>query len=265
MEKTLRIHDGYDSTSPYYRNFVRNLQLALIAQGFSELRPDGLFGNETDEAVRKFQTRIGLRVDGIVGPNTWAALATGKAPDEKLFPSKYSLNHPALTGHYDESKRYRLSIEQGSAKASGPADFTTSVILGIGSRESGWGLLLRPRGPEGKGDHGHGRGLMQIDDRWHPEFISSGKWKDARENILYAAGILSNYAHHLQARFHLESAGLLRATLAAYNCGLGRVGTAIKDGLDIDYFTTSRDYSKDILERAGWFQRKEQSLTDVLA
>jgi peptidoglycan hydrolase-like protein with peptidoglycan-binding domain len=39
-----------------------------------ELAPDGVFGDETDAAVRNLQTAYGLKVDGIVGKNTWKAL-----------------------------------------------------------------------------------------------------------------------------------------------------------------------------------------------
>ena len=49
---------------------VRNLQILLNALGYSCGRADGIFGDKTKAAVRAFQRRNGLVVDGIVGPAT---------------------------------------------------------------------------------------------------------------------------------------------------------------------------------------------------
>jgi peptidoglycan hydrolase-like protein with peptidoglycan-binding domain len=41
------------------------------------LQIDGIFGPQTDAAVRGFQQAVGIAVDGIVGPVTWRALVSG--------------------------------------------------------------------------------------------------------------------------------------------------------------------------------------------
>lgn len=53
---------------------VAALQALLIAHGYSVTVIDGIFGESTDKAVRKFQTDHSLAVDGIAGPNTWGAI-----------------------------------------------------------------------------------------------------------------------------------------------------------------------------------------------
>ena len=130
-----------------------------------------------------------------------------------------------------------------------------SVIAAIGSRESAWGLLLAPKGPSGTGDGGYGRGIMQIDAEFHPEFISTGKWRDPRENLTYGIEkVLRPYYDYLDRNTNLQGMELLRAALASYNAGPGNVMAAYNAGLDVDYYTTGRDYGKDVLDRAGWFQ-----------
>ncbi|MEO0624731.1 MAG: peptidoglycan-binding protein [Pseudomonadota bacterium] len=52
---------------------VASLQEALSAKGFS-LAIDGDFGPATELAVKQFQQRKRLEVDGIVGPATWGEL-----------------------------------------------------------------------------------------------------------------------------------------------------------------------------------------------
>ncbi|ACO79898.1 PG-binding-1 domain-containing protein [Azotobacter vinelandii CA] len=53
---------------------VLTLQKQLNALG-AGLYPDGHYGEQTEQAVRDYQRRTGLVVDGIAGPKTMAALA----------------------------------------------------------------------------------------------------------------------------------------------------------------------------------------------
>ena len=53
---------------------VRTLQTKLKNWGYYKGAVDGIFGKKTTEAVKYFQRRNGLTVDGLVGPKTAAAL-----------------------------------------------------------------------------------------------------------------------------------------------------------------------------------------------
>lgn len=59
---------------------VRALQQALETAGFSPGAIDGFFGAGTEAAVLAFQKSKGLAADGVVGPNTAAALGLASIP-----------------------------------------------------------------------------------------------------------------------------------------------------------------------------------------
>ncbi len=65
----MRLYRLGDSGAP-----IRDIRTRLVALGYGTDDPPGEFGPSTEEAVRAFQRRRGLDVDGIVGPDTWRAL-----------------------------------------------------------------------------------------------------------------------------------------------------------------------------------------------
>jgi hypothetical protein len=244
---------------------VRKLQSLLNSTGAS-LATDGLFGGETEEAVIAFQRARGLDRDGVVGPYTWRALL-GDLAHEEESGSIRGAEDPVMQAQLEEARQYRAFIEAGADLAG----VDVAIVLGIGSRESHWGLLLDPVGPAGTGDTiarptpkpwragpmppdggGFGRGLMQIDFDAHP-FARGDEWRDAEKNIAYGCKVLKQNLVYLAARRQLTRDTLLRAALAAYNCGAGNVIKALERNRDVDYYTHGRDYSRDTLDRARWF------------
>ena len=53
---------------------VKAIQFLLRARGFYPAQPDGIYGPQTASAVKAFQRKSGLTVDGIVGPATFPKL-----------------------------------------------------------------------------------------------------------------------------------------------------------------------------------------------
>jgi peptidoglycan hydrolase-like protein with peptidoglycan-binding domain len=73
--------DNADTSDPTLRDgsegvAVRGLQRRLIGAGFAVDEVDGHFGPQTEAAVRAFQERSELEVDGVVGPQTWERVNT---------------------------------------------------------------------------------------------------------------------------------------------------------------------------------------------
>ena len=64
---------GAAPARPTLRLGDRGLPVVNV-QRLLKVRLDGVFGAETEGAVRRFQAANGLLVDGVVGPRTWALL-----------------------------------------------------------------------------------------------------------------------------------------------------------------------------------------------
>jgi peptidoglycan hydrolase-like protein with peptidoglycan-binding domain len=59
------------------QQMLTDLAGATAIKAFDPKGTDGIFGPNTQAAVKAFQRSEGLAVDGIVGPKTWAALEQG--------------------------------------------------------------------------------------------------------------------------------------------------------------------------------------------
>ena len=92
MFPTLRLGDGFVKVSIGKRDAVLRLQRALVGFGM-KIDTDGLFGNKTYQAVRRFQLAYELKVDGIVGKSTWHELKPYLRKGEKRYSTVVSNNH----------------------------------------------------------------------------------------------------------------------------------------------------------------------------
>jgi tetratricopeptide (TPR) repeat protein len=59
---------------------VTKLQEALKAQGYEIDKADGAYGDATWRAIMAYQSKHGMKSDGLAGPKTYAAVVEGKAP-----------------------------------------------------------------------------------------------------------------------------------------------------------------------------------------
>jgi peptidoglycan hydrolase-like protein with peptidoglycan-binding domain len=88
-----------DIDLPYLRNgsggpLVRSLQEQLQRDGFLRNRVDSIFGRRTEQALREFQQGRGIDADGIVGPETWRALAGAGLDLASLEPRRVRRAQP---------------------------------------------------------------------------------------------------------------------------------------------------------------------------
>lgn len=65
---------------------VTQIQNILSSNGYPTGGIDGIFGEKTRQAVIAFQSSQGLQADGIVGPQTWAALSKMGTPAQGQAP-----------------------------------------------------------------------------------------------------------------------------------------------------------------------------------
>lgn len=102
------------STGP----IVEFLQNLLQKLGFYTGAIDGIFGSNTQLAVRSFQNSFNLaNVDGIVGPNTWNALQPYiDGALNFIVPTNINYSYSILKINLDTLKRLYPFLEIGNAR-----------------------------------------------------------------------------------------------------------------------------------------------------
>lgn len=92
---------------------VKTLQTILKSTGdYKLLKPTGYFGSSTDKAVRQFQTKNGLKADGLVGPLTKLALtAADRSHTELLSEGSKNADVRFVQNHLKKMGFYRGNID----------------------------------------------------------------------------------------------------------------------------------------------------------
>lgn len=115
---------------------VRRIQQALKDKGFDPGKVDGIWGRNTITAVKQFQAQQGLEVDGVVGPQTTAALFAGT-------PSAPSTAGPLLP--WFEEAGHLVDTKEVLGPANNPVimDWATSLDINYAGDDIPWcGLFV---------------------------------------------------------------------------------------------------------------------------
>lgn len=79
-------------------------------QGIIGVKPDGIFGYNTDIATRSWQAGHGLTVDGVVGPNTWASANVTGAPTIRNTTSTKVINNTSAQDFSTSTKIWQKIV-----------------------------------------------------------------------------------------------------------------------------------------------------------
>lgn len=95
---------------------VEELQKLLNQNGYN-LEQDGSFGPKTQAAVKDYQNKKGLKVDGIVGTNTWGALTKNQADSSNSSGSNSAAS--TAPGYSDAVNRAYEMLNQNLSQKPG--------------------------------------------------------------------------------------------------------------------------------------------------
>jgi hypothetical protein len=178
------------------------------------------------------------------------------------------ITEAALEAQLDRFGPDRIRIVAELVHQGPPDGVGTALVLAMGSRETNLTNIV--------GDGGHGRGWLQIDDRFWATWLKAhagckdGTWAAKFASALPAGRVPTLTASTLKAIELLHSnvafassrkvppAERMRFAVAAYNSGAGNAIKSFAEG-NVDARTAHGDYSADVLSRrdavAGYLKR----------
>ena len=241
---------------------VKKWQQFLKVQGFFTADTNGTFGSKTAEATKAFQRFNKITPSsGIVGSLTLGkAFELGFNPESEPLPIQINTDTKMLLWVKNNLGNIMQQVVAGSV-------YTEDWLAGMCARETGFlftrfanqgksfsEICLLMKGDFGKRKNDaerkfHGFGFWQIDIDSFPDFVNSGKWEDPVETAKMAVTVLNQKRNFLMQKGwqqKLDAFTFERAVTAAYNCGQGNVDKALNNGKDVDHFTFSKDYSKEV-------------------
>ena len=110
---------------------VEYLQSILKTLGFNNGKIDGIFGNQTKNAVIVFQRNFGIAQDGIVGPQTWNKLSNYFY----IVPTDISYGSNILSINLEGFARKFPFLEQGNIGYSALGKNLKYLKFGIGKKQ----------------------------------------------------------------------------------------------------------------------------------
>ena len=160
---------------------VRDLQHRLNSLGFDPGRVDGIFGPDTENALRSFQRDAAIPCDGICGPATTRSLSQlGQLADGSIAAVKEQQRFAATARHFPGRK-----ILIGSRPAS--ADFATDVAHYLTKLRATVSLHGNLTHDADAAVHAHefdadASVLVQpvMDDTWRCAYYGSGRYQSFR-------------------------------------------------------------------------------------
>lgn len=134
VEASIRLGDRflYLRIPPFRGDDVREVQRYLNRLGFNAGREDGIFGQDTDSALRAFQHNMGLPVDGIAGSSTISCLQRLKHALKETSVAEVHEALQDLAGRGLEGKSVVLDAAEKDAGAEDALRLASSELLASG-------------------------------------------------------------------------------------------------------------------------------------